>query len=334
VDDLLASEDLFEASGRYGYLHPSYAEAYVEAGEVRHLRRSGAWMLTRPIPGSARKDALVGHPLLICRDWRALPDDLVETAALADVVSVSALTDPLARVSEATLGEAFPDLVRVHALHYVADLIAFWPTREHRRAVRRATQFLDVDIEGAPAGRLDDWARLTDGPGDVGAGTVSIDLSREALERQLSVPGSVGLTAVAEDGPVAFALVYVGGDDAHLHTLATSRRGEELGARFALIGAAVEDMAGRGLRSLDLGTVSAGVDADTEGATASVAFMDGWTELLRPSYLCGRVVDRLAYDELAASVGTTGSAVFPAYRDPAARLGAGATGEPDSGGSE
>ena len=68
-------------------------------------------------------------------------------------------------------------------------------------------------------------------------------------------------------------------------------------------------MVGRGLRWLDLGT-----------AQADAAFMDGWTEQVRPSYRCGRIVDRLAYDRLAAEAGTAGSAAFPAYRDPSARL--------------
>ena len=332
MGDLFTAEDLFEASGRYGYLHPGYAEAYVEAGEVRHLRRSGAWMLTRAIPGCERKDALIGHPQLVCRDWRALPHDLIETAALAGVVTVSALTDPLARVGEEVLREAFPDLVRVHAQHYVADLVTFWPAREHRRAVRRAMQLVDIDIEDAPTSRIDDWEQLTDGLGRVGDGAASIRRSREALERQLSVPGCVGLTALAEDGPVAFAIAYVSGDDAFLHTLVGGERGEELGARFALIGALAEDMAGRGLRSLDLGTVPAG-DGTCPGE-ADAQFMDGWTELLRPSYQCGRIVDRLACDELTAAAGTTGSAVFPPYRDPASRLGASTSDEPDSGGSE
>ena len=103
-------------------------------------------MLTRVSPGRDRRDALISHPRLMCRDWRGLPDDLVETAALADVVTVSALTDPLAGVGEASLREAFPDLVRVDAQHYVADLVTFWPTRDHRRAVRAALQVVDVDI--------------------------------------------------------------------------------------------------------------------------------------------------------------------------------------------
>ena len=54
---------------------------------------------------------------------------------------------------------------------------------------------------------------------------------------------------------------------------------------------------------------------DTDAAEAAVRFMSGWTELTRPSYRCGRIIDRVAYDALAAEAGTTGSITFPAYRE-------------------
>ena len=104
-------------------------------------------------------------------------------------------------------------------------------------------------------------------------------------------------------------MVYVSGDYAYLHALAANEAGEELGARYALVQTIVEDMAGRGLRFLDLGAVP-----------EDAAFMDGWTEMVRPAYRCGRIVDRLAYAELGAARGTADSPVFPSYRDPAARL--------------
>jgi len=307
VDSLISNEDLFAAAGRYGYFHPSYAESFVEAGEVRHLRRSGSWLLTRAIPGSDRRDAMVGYPRLVSRDLRALGEDLRETAALADVVTLSALTDPLDSLDEELLRPAFPDLVRVDAQHYVADIVSFWPSRDHRRAVREAMRLLDVDVEDAPAATLPRWSAVTDTalPG------AELGLSADALQRMLALPGCVAFSALAEDGPVAVALVYVSGDDATLHALASSALGEELGARYALVQTVVEDMAGRGLRSLDLGS-----------ADADPGFMDGWTETLRPSYRCGRIIDRVAYEELTAAAGTAGSAVFPAYRAAAARLGA------------
>ncbi len=65
---------------------------------------------------------------------------------------------------------------------------------------------------------------------------------------------------------MALAVVYVSGDDATLHALTSSPRGEQLGARYALVQTMAEDMAGRGLRFLDLGT-----------AEADAAFLDGWT---------------------------------------------------------
>ena len=301
------NEDLFAAAGRYGYLHPTYAEAFVELGQVRHLRRSGTWMLTRPIASADLRDALIGYPRLICRDWRELVGDLAETAALADVVTITALTDPLAGVDEELLRPAFADLVRVEAQHHVVELAAFWPSRDHRRAVRRARRLVDVEIEDAPTGSIAGWRTLGGQP----LPGAEMGLSDGALERQLALPGCVGFTVHDPDGPVAAAIVYVSGENAYLHALATGAASEASAARYALVQAMVEDMVGRGLRFLDLGPV-----------TQDAGFMAGWTELLRPAHRCGRIVDRLVYDELAATAGTTGSATFPAYRDPAARLGA------------
>lgn len=305
MDRLPRHEDLFAAAGRFGYLHPTYAEAFAEVGQVRHLRRGGTWMVTRVVPGSERSDAIIGYPRLICRDWLGLVEDLAETAALADVITVSALTDPLADVDEELLRPAFGDLVRVEAQHHVVDLTAFWPSREHRRAVRRARELVDVEVEDAPSGSVAGW-RLLGGAALPGA---ELGLSDAALERQLALPGCVGFTVYAGEGPVAAAIVYVGGESAYLHALALGHAVGAGGARYALVQTMVEDMAGRGLRFLDLGPVA-----------EDASFMAGWTELMRPAYRCGRIVDRLAYDELTASTGTTGSPIFPAYRDPAARL--------------
>jgi hypothetical protein len=307
VNDLPQDEDLFAAAGRYGYLHPTYAEAFSEVGQMRHLRRGGTWMVTRGVPGSERRDAIVGYPRLICRDWLGLVEDLAETAALADVVTVSALTDALADLDEELLRPAFGDLVRVEAQHNVIDLAAFWPSREHRRATRRALQLVDVEVEDAPAGSLPGWRALGGGP----LPGAELGLSDQALERQLALPGCVGFTVHAAEGPVAAAIVYVSGENAYLHALAPSQADPAPAheARYALVQAMVEDMRGRGLQLLDLGP--AAEDAD---------FLAGWTGLTRPAYRCGRIVDRVAYDELVAAAGTSGSAIFPAYRDPAARL--------------
>ena len=301
-----SNEDLFAAAGRYGYLHPTYAESFMGLGQVRHLRRSGTWMLTRSIADSDRQDALIGYPRLICRDWRGLVEDLSETAALADVVTVTAVTDPLAGVDEELLRPAFGDLVRVEAQHHLVELAAFWPSREHRRAVRRALQLVDVEVEDAPTGSIAGWRTLGGGP----LPGAELGLSDGVLERQLALPGCAGFTVHDPDGPVAAAIVYVSGENAYLHALATGGAAAASDARYALVQAMVEDMAGRGLRFLDLGPVA-----------EDAGFMAGWTELTRPAYRCGRIVDRLAYDSLADAAGTTGSATFPAYRDPAARLG-------------
>ena len=269
---------------------------------------SGSWLLTRAIPGSERRDAIVGYPHLVSRDARALSEDLRETAALADVVTVSALTDPLASLDEELLRPSFPDLVRVDAQHYLADLVSFWPARDHRRAAREALRSVDVEVEDAPASLPGRWAaphRRRRCPASSWASPRG--RSRACWRYPAASPSPHSPRTVRWPWPSSTSAETT----PHVHALTSSPAGEELGARYALVQTMVEDMAGRGLRFLDLGTAEADLD-----------FMDGWTETLRPSFRCGRVVDRVAYEQLTAAAGTSGSGAFPAYRDPAARLGA------------
>ncbi|HSS29061.1 MAG TPA: hypothetical protein VLL50_14020, partial [Usitatibacter sp.] len=58
-----------------GYAHPGYAGSLAEFGTPRELPASGGWLLEREIPGGGR-DAMGCYPLLCCRDWRALREDL------------------------------------------------------------------------------------------------------------------------------------------------------------------------------------------------------------------------------------------------------------------
>ena len=87
--------------------------------------------------------------------------------------------------------------------------------------------------------------------------------------------------------------------------------GYELGAAYALLWSAIEYFQERGIRWLSLG---AGAGADGRESTGLTLFKRGWSTETRPVYLCGRIIDRLRYSELSATVGSTD--YFPAYRNP------------------
>jgi hypothetical protein len=81
-----------------------------------------------------------------------------------------------------------------------------------------------------------------------------------------------------------------------------SEKGYKLGASFALFQTAIEYFR-NDLRWLNLG---AGVDEE-DGLTR---FKRGWTSETRPAYLCGKILNREVYRELAIA----GNDFFPAYR--------------------
>jgi hypothetical protein len=65
-----------------------------------------------------------------------------------------------------------------------------------------------------------------------------------------------------------------------------------------------------GCRFLNLGA-GAGLGPSADGLSR---FKQGWSTSTRTAYLCGRVLDRDAYDRLVRDSHRGGSDYFPAYR--------------------
>jgi CelD/BcsL family acetyltransferase involved in cellulose biosynthesis len=91
--------------------------------------------------------------------------------------------------------------------------------------------------------------------------------------------------------------------NAYYHLAAYSPAGYEVSTSYALFVLAFERLRELGVRYVDLG------GAERDGLTR---FKRGWATEERVAHLCGRVLDRAAYDRLAHS-----SDWFPAYRDAA-----------------
>jgi hypothetical protein len=243
---------------------------------------------------------------LFCSDWTSLAADLDERT---DLVSVTAVTDPLAHVSETDLRAAFPDLVRSYKDNRVIDLRDVSPSRHHRAEVRRAQRSLEIRIEPDPAAMLDQWDRLYAELRQRHGLAGLMAFSRTAFRAQLETPGCVAFTALAGGDPVAMALWYVMGDAAHYHLSASDLAGYRASASYALMDAAIGAFADRGVRFMNLGA-AAGIEADDDDGLGR--FKAGWTNQVRPSFLCGRIVDRAEYARLAA--GAQRPEYFPAYR--------------------
>jgi hypothetical protein len=317
-----------------GYRHPAYAASFTGAVTPRELPHCGGWYLERPIPGTDLRDGMGCYPIFACRDWRGLARDL--PALASRLVSLSLVTDPFGAFTESDLRQSF-QVVRPYKTHYVVDLDQ--PTdrhlapASHRRNTARALRSVQTDICVDPLAMLDEWTQLYAHLVARHRLTGARVLPRASLTAQLMVPGMTMFKAVCDGEVVGLHLWYVMGDTAYGHLGATSRKGYELMASYALYARAIESFRGR-LRGLNLGS-SAGLPDDESGRGLR-AFKAGWSTGTRPAYLCGRVFQHEPYARLAAAADADETSCFPAYRraefEPPASRHSSADDRPLSGG--
>jgi Acetyltransferase (GNAT) domain len=301
-------------SGPTGYLHPLYAESQAP-GRVRSLAGSGGHLLLRPIPARGLHDATGPYPLLACRDWSRLGADL--DAAGDGLVSLVAVADPFGGFDEPLLAACFPDLLRVFKHHQVADLSLpreSFVAPHHRRNAQKALRAVAVERVSRPADALDDWDGLYRHLRDRHRIEGPAAFEREALERQLQVPGLLAFRAVQGSTTVGMLLFYMQGPVAYYHLGAHSDAGYAVRASFALFWEALRELPALGARWLDLG---AGAGTTEEPDDGLGRFKRGWATTTRPAYLCGRIFDHAAYRALVADAAPA-AAYFPGYRQPPA----------------
>ena len=305
-----------EATVGRAYAAPGYARSLAEFGLPRALPRCGGWVLERSIDGTSARDLVGPYPLFACADWSMLPDDVEDLRGSA--VSLVLVVDPLAAVDTAQLERAFPDHMQPLSTHFIRDLDApATITAHHRRTLRRAARAVDAEVCAQPLEHLDDWVRLyAELVARHGVHGVSA-FSRESFRRQFALPGLIVLRAVRHGRTVAMALWLEDAPYAHYHLAASSREGYEVGASYALVATGLEQVRARGVRWVDLGGAPVGARDD-----GLAYFKRGWADAERPAHLCGRILDRDAYAQLAGRARRGAAAWFPAYRA-AERLPAG-----------
>jgi Acetyltransferase (GNAT) domain len=219
-------------------------------------------------------------------------------------VSVVVVADPLSGVGEPELRRAFPDHVVPFKSHHVRDLDKPGePPAHHRRHIRRASGAVEVEVCAEPREYLDDWTRLYEGLVARHGLTGIRAFSRTAFERQLELPGMVAVRAERGGETVGMALWLEDAPNAYYHLAAYSPAGYQVSTSYALFAVAFDRLRELGVRYVELG------GAEHDGLTR---FKRGWATEERTAHLCGRVLDRAAYDRLARS-----SDWFPAYRDAA-----------------
>jgi hypothetical protein len=304
-----------EAPPDCGYASADYAQSLAHLGDPLWLPNAEGWLLRRQIPGTERWDAIGCYPLFSCRRWERLEPDL---ARLSDLVSVTVVVDPLsAERAGNALASAFPDLAAPYKQHFLVDLQSNWAdgiSPKHRRTVEVALPQVVVQRCSEPVAELAGWCDLYGGLKRKREIAIVADFPRESFARQLRVPGLVIFKACQGTETVAMHLWFVQGLIAYYHLSASNDEGYRLHASFALMWSALQEFQHMGLHWAALG---GSPDAPVNGQDGGLArFKKRWATCERPAYLCGRVCDPAAYDQL--TVQRNHSSFFPAYRSPPA----------------
>ncbi len=292
-------------------MHPLYAESLSEFGVPTELSSSKGWVLVRNIAGTCDRDALGCYPLFSCRNWNGLLQDIESLDS--ELVSLTLVTDPLGDYSVNLLKACFPDLLRPFKEHFVIDFQKprqSTVSRHHRRYARKSLRELAVEAVSQPESFLDEWIELHQhlvkrhGISGIRA------FSRNAFLKQFATPGFVLLRARYRTRTVAAMMFFVQGDVAHAHVLGCSAEGYALSALYAIIWHTF-DFFDDSVRWCNLMGVPGAGDETAENIRR---FKQGWTQVTRTAYLCGRVLNRDKYDKLAASCKAKNMSYFPIYR--------------------
>ncbi len=289
------------------YADSRYAASLREFGSPVTLSRSGATVLKRAIPGTGSFDAMGCYPLFSCRDWSLLHEDLRDLQE--DLVSLTIVTDPFGIPERDALDAVF-DVVTPFKDHHLVDLdrpLESVVARHHRKSARKALQVLVIE-EYDPTTDLATWCELY---GHL-AHKHGIDgiraFSAESFAAQAHIPGLVAFRALLDGEIVGMHWYLTAGDVVYAHLAALHPASYRVYASHGLFWTAMQRFQGN-YRWLDMGAGS-GAAAGSDGLTE---FKAGWSTDTAATYVCGKVFDRMRYDELSGEL-PAGVSYFPAYR--------------------
>lgn len=294
-----------------GYLHETYARSFGEFGDAIALPASGGWMLERSTVDRYR-DGMGCYPLFCCAQWDRLHEDL--DALEGRLITATVVTDPFGGYDEPLLRSSF-DQVHTFKNQYVTELSAgvdACVSSHHRYYARRALRQLEVYEHEDPVSFLDSWEALYSVLVCRHRLTGIKAFSRSSFAHQLAVPGLRLFVAREHEVIVGAHMWYLQGEVAYSHLQATSDRGYELRAAYALYLTAFQRLESN-VRWLALGAGAGPSDA----ANGLTAFKAGWATGQRRTWLCCRVFDVTRYAALSLPVISRTAAAesyLPAYR--------------------
>jgi len=302
-------DDALERRGS-GYRSAAFAATFHHEGSAVELAGSGSWLIRCAIPRAGLFDAWNCYPLLVCADWTALASDL---SRLDDVVTVTAVIDPVADVSDDELRSAFPDHLTDYKRHLVVKLDGYDEgtlSDHHRRNLRRGRHECDVHVVEPASAGADEWVGLYDGLRVRHGITGRADLPPDSLRAQLAVPGATLLRATVGGVLAGMVLWMRSGDHVYYHLGGYSDLGYRSRAAYVLFDESLRHF--QGVAGLAVLGSAAGADPSTTD-DGLMRFKRGWGAVERTARLGGRIVDAAAYRRLVERADPT-ERYFPAYR--------------------
>lgn len=293
------------ALGLHPYASAPYAGAF--GLEPVWLPRVKTHVLLRAIPGTSRVDAMGCYPVCVLDGLADVEEDFALLASRG-AVSLVLVTDCLTQPPEPELLAHF-DLCRPYKVHHVFD--ARLPeadySKHHRDRIRRALKSCETRVVNLGE-HLDAWmtcyGTLVSKKGITGVQ----DFQTEYFDHLARAPGFFTIGAFV-DGQLASGHIWARhGGLAYAHLAASSPVGYKLRCAFPIYDHAIRLM--RDECVIDFGG-GAGVESD--GQDGLSAFKRGFANSSRQNFLCGKILDPVAYQNLS---GDAAGAYFPAYRAP------------------
>jgi len=287
------------------YGEECYAKSLPHMGEPLAVPEWKTHVLVRPIRDGAR-DAVGPYPLIVIAAGADLEAGLSRLKA-AGLVSVVLVVDDVLRPSLEALQAAF-DVVRPFKTHHFHDRTIGEPAygKHHRYEIKRALSSVSAS-EVRLADHLESWRGFYR---ELGARhrLSGLHVFPPAHHEALATLAGVRAFGAFAEGSLVSAHVFVAHDGyAISHLAASTRRGYETGAAYAVNAAALPHL--NDCRLINFGGGAGTADDPMNGL---VRFKKGFSNRAAPSYLCGKVLDPAAYERLSAGIGET--EFFPAYR--------------------
>ncbi len=295
--------------------HPYATEPY--AATLQHLGRVVAvpeWdchVIARPTAGGG-EDLLGCYPISTIDPKADLRGGLARLRS-DGYVSVTLVCDDFHRPPLSALNETF-DVVRPFKTHYIhkGGLQLYKPGRNHQYKINRAFRTVDVKIIELK-NHLDAWEALYAELVDRRRVMDTHLFTRASFTKLAEIPGVHAIGGFVDGTLVACHLWVSHSGHVHSHLVASNAEGYAQRASYAVSDASVRYFADAEIINFGGG---AGVIDDIDNGLAR--FKRGFSNATAASYICGAILDPVAYASLCLAAPRTPEAnfFFPAYRAP------------------